>query len=169
MQLHRLYCVHICRNFIEIVNRFTLNRIFAIVLYLVSCSQQTKIYCRATILNYNEELKKYKIKFIYFGNTAIVTIDNLWQLEKRFTILPQLAIRCSLTKGLLQTSIDHIMEVIGSYIPTKSQHQCEFTHDDGEIYYVVNYLVNNNLLFDRFVVDELIVPLPESILLHILA
>lgn len=119
------------------------------------------LFYRARILNSNPDLKKYRVEFIDFGNKSIVTLDNVWEVERQFMKVPRIAISCSLLGIILNVEQTAIIDKIDLYLTKESSIQCEFIKTENNINYVEVY-VNGNNLRESFIKDDLVLSLPES-------
>lgn len=128
---------------------------------IVARYAKDSLFYRARILNSNPDLKKYRVEFIDFGNKSIVTLDNVWEVERQFMKVPRIAISCSLIGIILNVEQTAIIDKIDLYLTKESAIQCEFLKTENSINYVDVY-VNGNNLRESFIKDNLVLSLPDS-------
>lgn len=87
---------------------------------------QDNLPYRAKVINYNSTLKKYKVEFIDYGNTSIVTLEHIWMIDKRFMALPRNAIHCSLDQIVSSRDNMFIQQGVDKYIKKDKILTCEF-------------------------------------------
>lgn len=120
---------------------------------------------RAKVIDYNSKLKKYKVEFVDYGNTSIVTLEHIWMIEKRFMLLPRNAIHCSLNQIVSKSDNNFIQKGVDKYIKQNKILTCEFVRaeeENSERYFVK---IESNLidLKNGLIKDSLVSDLPEKI------
>lgn len=91
---------------------------------------------RAKILDYNADLKKYRVQSIDYGNKFLCVQGELFALEKSFTKLPPLAITCSLINVFRNNSREEIAKVIDRYLDEGKPMSCEFIEMKDDVTFV---------------------------------
>lgn len=121
---------------------------------------------RAKVVNFNANLKKYKVEFVDYGNTSIVTLEHIWMVEKRFMLLPRNAIHCSLVRIVSNGDNNLIQRGVDKYIKKDKILTCEFVRVDEESgRYFVKIESDRIDLKHGLMADSLVSDLPEKITL----
>lgn len=97
-------------------------------------SQNNQLY-RAEIIDYNEELNKYKARFIDFGFLTILDACNVYEMDKRFAKFERRGILCSLPGVALRTSRFVIEDAVEKYF-ADTKLVCKFIKRIGDKWYV---------------------------------
>lgn len=63
---------------------------------MIAIFSEDRTLYRAEIVNTDAQKDAYVVQYIDFGNCAIVNVQNIYTVEKKFMQLPKLAIQCSL-------------------------------------------------------------------------
>lgn len=121
-------------------------------------------FYRCKILDYNTDLKKYRVLCVDEGRINIVTISSLRGVEKRFLSLPEQAIKCGLNNVVCKTHIAIILAKIRSYVDNTKQIECEFLTSDTDRY-TVELTVNGTSLKELLIRDELVAEIPPGFFL----
>lgn len=129
--------------------------------YVIVRNINDEIFYRAQVLDYRDAMKKYKIQFIDIGNKAAVTDADIWLIEKRFTQLERLAIRCSLSKVILNYDRKEIENKIDKYIPANESAVCQFLVEQNDTVYA-NVEYSGTSLRDSLIQNDIVTPLPEG-------
>lgn len=117
---------------------------------------------RCKILDYNMDLKKYRVLSVDEGRINIVTMSSLRRVEKRFLSLPEQAIKCGLNNVVCKTHIAIILAKIRSYADNTKQIECEFLTSDTDRY-TVELIVNGTSLKELLIRDELVAEIPPGL------
>lgn len=123
---------------------------------------------RARVIDFNANLRKYKVEFVDYGNTSIVTLEHIWEVEKRFMFLPRNAIHCSLLQIISKSDNNLIQRGVDKYIKRDKILTCEFVNVDeaksSERYFVK---IESDFIDLKYglMAEELVSDLPEQIVL----
>lgn len=119
---------------------------------------------RAKIIDYNEHKEKYRVQFIDYGTKSTCSLCDLFEIEHSFTLLPAIAIKCSLKNVVLNKSVTEIMNKIHLYIG-KGDEKIECHFDDaksaeGKVF--PKTIVNGRDLSDSMIQDGFLNRLPKG-------
>ncbi|XP_052864348.1 maternal protein tudor [Anopheles cruzii] len=73
-------------------------------------------YYRGRVLKYSETVQRYKVELVDDGNKLVVSPNDLWMMERRFTRYGPLAIACSLIGVRLLCDVKQMQGRIDAYI-----------------------------------------------------
>lgn len=123
-----------------------------------------KLFHRARIIDHNQQLNKYKVEFVDFGNRSVVQLDAIWPLEKRFMKLPSVVIRCSLIDVVFNCDRSTIIDKIDLYIKKESSIAMDVIgHEDSDRnIYNVEIFVDGKSLKESFIKDGLMSAVPNG-------
>lgn len=126
--------------------------------------QSDQLFKRGKITEYSEVRDKYKVHLIDFGYRAISRLTDIYEVEKSFTQLSPLAIRCTFDNILLNCSTEIIKNSIDSYINGKSLSADFVRPVSGRT--VVRINIDRTSLQELMLRDKLLTEIPKG--LHIL-
>ncbi|XP_053677530.1 maternal protein tudor [Anopheles nili] len=90
-------------------------------------------FYRGRVLKYNESVQKYKVELIDGGNKLVLSVNDLWLVERRFTNLAPLAIACTLPDVRLRCEVKELQSRIDAYISNDKQLEATFgERSDGK-------------------------------------
>lgn len=122
--------------------------------YVIVKNNQDQLFYRAVVLAYNEQLYKFKVHLIDLGKKSIVSQNDIWLLEMRFTQLPKMAIKCTLNVTLIATRPD-IQNKIDQLIDPSKNIRCDFKKAFDDMYaadlFVEDLNLKNTLIEDGLV------------------
>ncbi|XP_031616520.1 maternal protein tudor isoform X2 [Contarinia nasturtii] len=91
---------------------------------------------RAKVLEYNEPRDKYRVQFIDYGSKCICQTSDMYEIEKSFTILPAMAMRCTFGNVTLNKSILEIHDKVHRHIETSNEIECTVIAQEQNIHTV---------------------------------
>lgn len=91
---------------------------------------------RCRVVDFNQQLGKYRVQSLDYGNKIVCEPSDVFDVEKTFTRLPPLAIRCSLPHIVANYTAAEIVERIDKYIEPTRKIQCEFIMSVDGVTYV---------------------------------
>lgn len=132
--------------------------------YVIVRNQQDQNLYRARVMAHNEKLHKFKVCLIDLGKKAIVTVDLIWEMEKRFAKLPVIVVRCTLPNALLNVTTQEIQSKIDNYIQPGRDISCTFVSasDKNNPIYDVVMDVNGLNLRQALIDDDIMAVLPNG-------
>ncbi|XP_053697749.1 maternal protein tudor [Sabethes cyaneus] len=122
---------------------------------LVVRYQKYNTFYRAHVLKYNEALGKFKVELFDCGNKTIVTVTDLWKLDKRFTTLPKMALQCTLANIKTSCDVKELQNKIDKYVNNERSIDCVVL-DRSEQRFVCEIETNGADLKLALLKDELV-------------
>lgn len=116
---------------------------------------------RGRVIEYNPDLKKYRVQSIDYGHKVILPLTELFELEKSFTVLPSLAIACSLIDVIRNRSREEIMKIIDGYVELGKPMSCEFVETTDDLT-LVNFSIDGVDLRTKMIEDGHLSALPKG-------
>lgn len=129
--------------------------------YVIVKNKNDNIFYRCKIFDYNEKLQKYKIHFIDIGNKSICTLNDIFDVEKQFTKLPIMAIRCGLPNVIVNCEQNDVVKCIDKYQLENNNILCEFQITNNDITFV-ELFIDGNKLTNLLINDGIITSLNEG-------
>ncbi|XP_058061852.1 maternal protein tudor [Anopheles bellator] len=77
-------------------------------------------YYRGRVLKYGESVQRYKVELVDDGSKLVVSPNDLWMVERRFTRCGPLAIACSLIGVRLLCDVKKFQAGIDAYVSNES-------------------------------------------------
>lgn len=117
---------------------------------------------RAKIIDYNEERQKYRVKFIDYGYRDICQQNDIFEMEKSFTLLPAMASCCTFENVILNKTEQEIEEQISKLLSNNNPNvECKFVRkvDDKAI---VDLSVNGVNVRDLMIQEKSLINLPKG-------
>lgn len=103
---------------------------------VVARQKSDNTFKRAKVIDYNADLKKYRMQSIDYGNKFLCMQNELFELEKSFIKLPPLAISCSLIDVIRNHSREETLKLIDRYVDGCKSMSCEFVESNDEVTFV---------------------------------
>lgn len=86
---------------------------------------------RGKVIEYNEQRDKYRMQCIDFGVKCICQTSDMYEMEKSFTLLPAMAMRCTFGKNyILNKTIRDIHDKVYRLIENANEIECEVTDQE---------------------------------------
>lgn len=160
-------------NLMKLIQRFYRNKATiydnpAIGSYVIARNQQDQKLYRARVLAYNEKLNKFRVCLIDLGKKSVVTLDDIWEMEKRFAKLPVIVVPCTMDKILLNLSVKEFESKIDDYIRSDSNIDCKLLSLLPNEFYDVDLVVDGQNLRQQLLDCGAISMLPTSKCLYLL-
>jgi hypothetical protein len=118
---------------------------------------------RATLVDYNPTLRKYKVQFVDFGNKSIVNANDVFPVAKEFFKMPMMAIKCSLNRIISCLDWSDLKNNLDKYLNHKDNNvECEFLNIENDGVGIANVKIGNKDLKSRLIDDKYVLDLPEG-------
>lgn len=130
--------------------------------YVIVRNQQDQLLYRARVMAYNEKLNKFRVCLIDLGKKQIVSLDDIWEMEKRFTKLPIIVARCTMANILLNMPADEIRLKLDDYIQKNGEIYCQYLSVLDNCIYNVDLEIDGNNLRQKLIDDCVISILPAG-------
>lgn len=116
---------------------------------------------RARIIDYNEARDKYRVQFIDYGSKALCQLGDIFEMEKSFTRLSELAIHCTFGDFLLNKPIPEIQQKVHNIINNAGDIECTFVGKDHDKN-TVDMIVNGKNLKAILIEEKFLTSLPKG-------
>jgi hypothetical protein len=117
---------------------------------------------RATLVDYNPALRKFKVLFVDFGNKSIVNANDVFPVAKEFFKMPMMAIRCSLNRIISCRDWTDLKNNLDKYLNHNDNNvECEFLYIANGVG-IANVKIINKDLKSRLIEDKYVLDLPQG-------
>lgn len=130
--------------------------------YVIVRNQQDQTLYRARVMAYNEERQKFKVCLVDLGKKAIVTLEHIWEMEKRFAKLPIVVVRCTLPNAVLNLTPQEIQSKIDDYIQPGREICCAFVAVSSDEIYSVDMSIGGMDLRQTLIDGGILAVLPDG-------
>lgn len=120
-----------------------------------------RVIKRARVIDYNQQRDKYRVQFIDYGNKAVCSLTDMYEMEKSFTKLPAMAMCCTFESTILNKSLIDIQERVRSFFDFTVNVECKMIQQDQDKN-VVEVHVNGTNLRDLLIRENYLINLPKG-------
>ncbi|XP_058119702.1 maternal protein tudor [Anopheles ziemanni] len=114
-------------------------------------------FYRGRVVKYNESVQKYKVELVDAGNKLVLSSNDLWMVERRFTRLAPMAISCALPEIRLLCEVKELQNRIDAYIGNEKQIEATFLERTAEGKHHCKVETQGSDLKTQLIADSLIV------------
>lgn len=131
-------------------------------LVLVRHKMDDNVIKRAKVVDYNAQREKYRVKFIDFGHKGICQLTDMYELEKSFIQLPEMAICCTFGDMILNKSAAEIQEKLQPFFNDDAdEFECNVV-DNVNDKLTIELIARGINLKELLIREELLINLPKG-------